>query len=299
MKYEIRRLALGCKTAVQINRSEFDAIREAAASLFRMFQIEDDYDILLGNYAELEGSVLSVTLDSLLKMRLSHTEFDQDRRLFDRRFTNFLASAKAFEDHAKHNRPTQSDVDKCAIAKMFEEKQDSSLAYRSIYAIRNHAQHCGLPLGGVSYQRKREDAEERPHKTLICTVSPYLAIYRLRQDSRLSRALLDEMEKCFGKEIAILPLVREYVSCVSSVISQIRSLYAERLTTWRKLLQHWVGEYLRMSKETSNVGIVAVQDDGAKIVEQVYLTIEIEKRLDVLQDANRKLNAIGNLQLRS
>jgi hypothetical protein len=65
-RYKICCRILGAKSELEIDEQLFEEIRISRDSLFLLFQIEEDYDILIGNYLDLEKTILSIGWESFI-----------------------------------------------------------------------------------------------------------------------------------------------------------------------------------------------------------------------------------------
>ncbi len=301
MRYEITRRVLGCNTRVPIERADFESIRDASHSLLTLLEIEGDYDILLGNYIDLEKTVLSLAVDSFTNTRQERAQFDRDHRLVNRMIANLLASARAFIDHVKHyvsSIPGSTTAEVDTIYRLFNTEYERSLSYRVIEALRNYTQHCGLPTQSIRYGLRWTGPDETKDEKLVCNVSPSLLVRYLRSDPQFKKTVLEELESSIGDDVPLLPLVREYVSGLSSINAEVRQAYALRKNAWCQTLDKWVERFLSVGPGVGAVGVAAVAlDEQGNIREEIHLGIELKERLGSLEDANRRLTNLHKLQV--
>lgn len=301
MKYEIRRLALGCRTSLSIESTDFTAIKNARDSLLGLLQIEEDYDILIGNYLDLETRMLGLTMDVFVHMRSARIEFDADARLVNRLAINLLASARAYIDHTKHNVSALSGrLDSPTIDGYFSFEYDNSQPYRVVEALRNYTQHYGQAVYGLNYPMKWQDSNGIARNELVCSFVPYLSIEELRNDRRFKRKILDELKSPDDQsnEVPLLPLIRGYVGSLSSVHDKLRQLYGVRQSEWSETLDHWTNQFFAKSESSVAPGVaaVAIEETGG-ITDEIHLGVEFKERVAYLQHSNRKLPNLQKVRI--
>jgi hypothetical protein len=74
--------------------------------------------------------------------------------------------------------------DGVAAEQFFAAEYDASLSYRVIEALRNYAQHCGLPAHVITYQSRWVDHDKPDAAKLVHGVSPSLSLKHLANDTR-------------------------------------------------------------------------------------------------------------------
>jgi hypothetical protein len=302
VKYAVTKLVMGRPPQLPIDEPTFVTIRSASHSLFRVFQIEEDYDAVVGNYVDLERAVLSLGIEAFTKRRITRPESDSDRRLLSRLLANLLASARAYRDHTiQHVERLAGGTaqHRGAAEQYFVAEYDASLSYRATEALRNYAQHCGLPAHVITYQSRWVDHDKPDDAKLIHGVLPSLSLKHLAADTRFKTSVLAELRMAAKHDyVPLMPMVREYVSRCSTIHKHIRELYQERKGDWFKLTAEWVHKYDAFAHPEHLVGISAVAfgDDG-KVAEDVPLQLEYEERLAVLESANRQLINLHKLQV--
>jgi hypothetical protein len=301
MRYEITRLVLGCRTRLPIDESAFAEIRDARDALSLLFQIELDYDILIGNWLQLEKAAMCLSLDSFARSRLERTEFDRDHTELNRNIVNLLSSARGFIDHTEHHLaslPGSTPADKKSVHKLFSAQYDACLSYRVSEELRDYTQHCGLPTQGFTYHNRR--MEEMEDWKLVRSVSPYLLLDVLHRDPKFDKKVLEELESLKGKNVPVMPLLREYVASLSAIIGEVRHQYQEKINAWSNTLDEWVHRYSESASgsETSMLGVAARRtDENGRIMEEIHLTVQFRERIAALQETNQRLVNLHKLQV--
>jgi hypothetical protein len=212
---------------------------------------------------------------------------------------NLLSSARAFIDHTKRHVcsiPGCTGAERDAIRHLFDAERERSLSYRVIEALRNYAQHYGLPSQSISFGfRWVGSGQTEEEERLLSYVSPSLLVEYLRSDPKFQKLVLDELEASHGKDVPLLPLVREYVSSLSSINDEVRRSYRLRKNTWCEGLEKWAG---RCPGEGGIANVVAVvMDERDNITDEIHLGLELRRRLDFLENTNRRLTNLHKLQV--
>jgi hypothetical protein len=102
MRYGITRLVLGNSTFIDIDEQRYRAVLQAKERLLQVIDLEEKFDLLLENLADLERDLLNLNLNQLLFKDQDWHGFRSDTRLLSRRLSNLLSSAKLYIDQTKH-----------------------------------------------------------------------------------------------------------------------------------------------------------------------------------------------------
>ena len=154
MKYEIRLSTRTHRKSFPIPPDEFAAIRAAQNNSIVMLSIEEKFGALLQNYEEYERELLSFALRHSLFGTLEWSVGIDDLLTVNRRLANVLTMARVYVDHTKQHLNSiygkPNDVAE-KLTEAFTASYDRSLGYRVMEAVRNHMQHSGFPIRGITY----------------------------------------------------------------------------------------------------------------------------------------------------
>ena len=304
MRFEIRRLALGCRTVLPIDEADFKAVRNCRDALLLLLQIEVAYEVLVGNWLQLEQAACLLAFDKFARARQSRAELERDHTELNRLIVNLLSAARSFIDQTKRHLnsfPGCTPADKAHLKNAFATQYDTSLSYRAAECLRNYTQHCGLPTQGLS-SRLHWTAGPEADRKLVSSVSPYLTLDRLRSDTRFKKQVLEELAAAIGNEVPVMPILREYVGSLSSLMQEVRRLYGARQQCSANTLDSWLERFCQTESrgETESVGVAALQlAETGERVEEIHLGIELKERLHALQSTNRQLMNLHKLQVMS
>jgi hypothetical protein len=83
---------------LEIEESEYVLLQRSRPVLNAAFSFEENYDLLVGNYIELENAALTLTAESIARQRHEYQDMFELRAELNRRVVNFLSSARLFVD---------------------------------------------------------------------------------------------------------------------------------------------------------------------------------------------------------
>ena len=236
MKFSIRRMFIGAgNQSVPSSKKDFDTLREARDGLILTLAIEEKFDVLIANYAELEQELLRVALNDMVysdeNVRLA---FRDDRMVFNRRLSNLLSSARMYRDQV------QADLNRTAAWKAMDMKgwvkgamsnaAQSTVEFRACESLRNATQHQEMPVYSVSRGWSRTSLGT----CFVTQISAKLAAFLTRRspDKKLEQelwpAFAPEKEKkkparnLQNPTILLMPLVRRYVETLAKIHRELR-----------------------------------------------------------------------------
>ena len=229
----------GRPTRPSMTADQYRRFEEGSLLLAGLLALEEAYDVTMGNYLELEETVLRLAALELAQRRPDgHDEhFDTARRTCHRTLANLLSASRAFQDHSQRLASSiggsASESDLAAVAASFSRAYDGAQGYRFMSALRNHAQHYGVSVSGVAHMRMMATPDAHGNEHYV-TTTPYLLLSDLRANGKFKSAVLAEADATAHKGprgepiVPVIPMAREYVAGLSSVMADIRRLYADR-----------------------------------------------------------------------
>ena len=142
LRYAIMSGVMDGSKPIYIPKDEFTDLKRTQERLRSVLDIEATFDLLLENYAEFEEDFLCLSLR--LSLFGEQGERPEVYREMNRRLMNLLSSARLYLDqiprelgsfYGKESKQTET------VNQSISRQYDSSLAYRALEALRNHAQH--------------------------------------------------------------------------------------------------------------------------------------------------------------
>lgn len=291
MKYKIIRAVSGSPGFVELMREEFIRIREAKRCLFAILGIEDKFDLLLANYIELERELLNLTLYQMIYRKLQWSDFRTDVELVNMRIANMLSSARLYLDQVAHDLDNLYGADSeiaNAVRDGRARQYDGKLGYRTMEAVRNYIQHCGLPVHSMTYHMSKDELGVAA-SGIQYNVVPYLHPANLEEDGTFKRRVLAEL-KTRGTKIPIMPLVREYVEGLAEVQGKLREKCDASVRSSEAILAG-VKEKARQAFPDHIQGLSVVSEDDKGMCSEIHQIFDDPiKRLKNLQRKNSTLN---------
>jgi hypothetical protein len=206
---------------------------------------------------------------------------------------NLLTTSRLYVDQIPHNiNGIYADKQKMAsVERKMAHEYDSNLSYRVIEALRNYAQHRGLPVFQLQYNMPmRLDSSGNQ---IEYTITPSLCVSRLREEKGFKSSVLNELEG-IGDLIDLKPVVRQYMESIGRIHSFVRELLTPDIAKWdstilklQDLFWETFGEDTKEGRSSifsqDNVGLALVaREDSAVVVESVYIIENLIKHREWL-----------------
>ncbi|RZT46455.1 hypothetical protein EV283_3404 [Sphingomonas sp. BK036] len=285
--------------------NQYQSFEAGRVLLGGLLEMEEAYDVTMGNYLELEETVLRLSALELAQRRRDD-HFDTARRSCHRALANLLSASRAFQDHSQRLASSiggsENDSDLNAIKTGFSRAYDGALGYRFMSALRNHAQHYGVSVSGVAHMRAATGSSPESERHHV-TVTPYLLLSELRMNGKFKTSVLDETD-AMAREgsngetiIPIIPMAREYIAGLSSVMAAIRRLYADRETAALNMLYsafyHYSGWFTKGAPVGMHVASASAKDGPA-----TYFGADAHFKTLKLRDVNVELDLLTGTDIR-
>lgn len=138
-------------TIRDLSEAEAAGYRSAAKEFFEFAHWQMLVSVVEENHREFNQTIRSLSsfrprYDPKVEM-LTALQLGVNRRL-----ANFLSSARLFLDHTElrlKRRYGEASAEVKAFKSATANSYDGVFAYRFFYRLRNYAQHCGMPVGGI------------------------------------------------------------------------------------------------------------------------------------------------------
>ena len=194
-KYVLSRYALGKHPQLTLTGDEYTAIKRARDNLGEALAIEERLELVLRNAEEFERDLLAAAL---------RAAFYSDGRgwnaaigtlqEFSRRVLNVLTTTKAYVDqmHGAMSTLYGDGSERAAVKAAFSKEYDTVLGYRVCEALRNHAQHAGESIHGLTsrfaWRDRPTGSRVRVHHMVVT-----LSSARLRASDAFKRTVANEL----------------------------------------------------------------------------------------------------------
>lgn len=229
---------------LEISKSDYLSIVKSRTVLNAAFSIEENYDLVIGNYLELEKTALSISTSAIARHFSEYQELFELRAEMNRRAVNLLSTARLFVDQLPqwfnecgHN---------AEHAKQYLRREyDSNFEYRFMEALRNHVQHSGLAVHSVKGDSKwippgRPSRIEFSFKVL--TLRSFL-----KQDRSFKQTVLEECPE----QVDFLSATRRYLESFGVVQEGIRTAIEPAVTGAREIFAGAIQKYIVFSSNSA------------------------------------------------
>jgi hypothetical protein len=287
MRYYLQPALLAPPKPLRITKGEFENLAKARQTLTTAFPLEENFDLLIGNYLELEGTALSIAANDMVRSFGGYQEAFETRSTLNRRVVNLLTAARLFVDQL----PQWVEAcghDPSLVRTELAARYDADFEFRFMEALRNHVQHCGsavhgVTLGGSWLPRGRRDRQEY-------TVTAYTLKEMLVQDGDFKKKVLGECPE----KIDLLHGSRVYIESLGAVHNVVRKMIATTVAAARDTVSSAIKRYEKFSK-ASSVGLTAFATSRGQVEQRVPVLIEWEK---VRAELARRNGTLVNLRRR-
>lgn len=250
MRYCLTDWFLGDVPRIEIDAHRFNTLLKSRKALEGAYAIEEKYDLLLSNYLDLERAGLHYATEWMVKGSLGHDGFADATQSINRRVVNLLTSARLYVDHVKQN--IKLCVDNANIDRLFSEQYNRVFEYRFMDALRNHAQHCGLPVHNVTTPMIWTSEDENAQLEFGFIAFSNREIF---QDSGNFKAqVLKEMPE----KVEIFSSTRSYIAAISSIHESIRQFISANVDAARSEVELAINDYKAINSGDA-VGLMAIK----------------------------------------
>jgi len=245
MKYFLIQNSTGKR--VPIDEARYQSLIEAKGNYSRATRVEENFDVVMENFFELEEALFHVAMSNLVFGSHSRKEFDTARNLIDRRLTNLFSSTRLYKDALLfHSLKFLGKGDAYSQLKAaITERSPETIPFRIVETVRNYSQHQALPLSSITMGSKWHSSPERQKERATYSVTPKINAAKISKHRDLHpdvrQAMLDS-----GDKVEVMPLVRQNVERWGRINAQFRELSKTRLdfseTIIRKAIEETEGD---------------------------------------------------------
>jgi hypothetical protein len=232
MRYTLKRRVTGDPGFLDISEDEFYQCKSAHTHLLTVLNIEATFDLLLENYAEFERDCLGLSHRFLLFRQ--HGEPLGPKREINRRMANLLSSARLYVEqvpkdldviYGQYSRQGRHFTHSCI-------QQRASFAYRAMDALRNYAQHSGMPVHEAIYHFIRDNMD--PGSPYHVGLDLFVDVDRLALDPLFNQGVLKQLKRKANRYgcVELTPWVSEYVERLCTVHESLRAQIAADVASW-------------------------------------------------------------------
>lgn len=285
----IRQNIFGNAPQLAINEQQFENLAKARNVLRAAFALEESYDLLIGNYIEVEKELLAAAAINAVQDITEYKDFFDLRSTINRRVVNLLTTTRLYLDQAPQRLAdcaTDPNKAKREFKKRTNQHYDEFFSYRFLEALRNYVQHYGLAVHHLSHTRKW--IGEGIERVMEISIQPFSEKRHLAADSKFKGETLEEMPD----KVALTLAIREYLQCIGDLHMLVRSHTADCISEARQVISAQISRYARES-DGKTVGLTAFRLDSQGKQEMLPLFLDWDDIRLKLVSTNSGLVALG------
>jgi hypothetical protein len=295
MKYEAAGFTeQGKMIRVGLDKERYKEIRESKNTCLMVLEMEEKFSLMIDNFIEFEIETLRLAEHFLLRRRRDHEDAMRDRLTLDRRLVNVLTSCRLYLDQTAHAISGNFGTDSRQTRDLKEFKNrmyDNQAGYRIMEALRNHAQHSGLPIRSIHYQYRVSKGKGAIHTEYI--VRPETKSKDMRENPSFTRKALSDLDS-IGESPDLRGPLREYIECLIRLHKYLREMVDEVFNESRSLYERAIEDLSTLEGEKVRYLAIWAIDDGGESTEEVSLFKGILEYYDVLHKSNMVFDDISS-----
>jgi hypothetical protein len=277
--------------SADIDAKLFEGVERAKNTCLLALGLEEKFQLVIDNYAEWEIELLT-TAQRYALWPTNRFDFTQTRIQLARRLTNVLTGFRLYADQTDHalSKIFGNPSDELKRAKEFKNNlYDSYFGYRFLETLRNHVQHCDLPIETISYDQKPISEKSIMHS--YCVIIPTASLVTLSENDEFKKGIIEELQS--GPEtIDLRPYIREYISCMTQLHKEIGRIFSPTFDKSRSDYEKIVKTYSSHGDKNIQLPRFIMMDDTEKKVK----TIELYQGFLAIYDSLKERNAnVGNV----
>lgn len=268
----------------QIDELHYQTIKKARDNCLLAVVLEERLQLVLDNFKDWEVELLSIAQEFLIWRTVEDVAMQQ-RLTLDRRLTNVLTAFRLYLDQTDHNLSQafgNPSPELEGIKQLKRSMYDRCFGYRFLEALRNHVQHCGLPVQEISvnpgFVGSNSDNFGRPVQYFVI---PYTTFDILSTSQVFKKATLDEI-KALGDKIDLRRPIRQYVSCIIELHHAVRNVFTNIVTASRISFSNALDDFSEMEGQKILHPKLECCNDSGEVEEAIELIPDFLERYDSL-----------------
>jgi len=276
-----------------ITKGDFEQALVAYNGQLVALQIEEKYTLLLDNYKEFEKEMLAIGFAHLMYHEIRWSPSVAKLQNLNRLLCNVLSSCKLYLDQVRHdfsglfgNASPEFDALKVST----NDQCDHRLGYRVGEALRNFAQHAGLPIDEL----RLELSKEQTSGVRKYGVTPLMNMERVRATGGFKKSVMSELS-ALNQKVDLKPHIRDYVDGLSAVHRTVRTQIASKLCAWEAALAGALENFEKQNGTDHGAVWLCERDNDGKVIRYVPIVPEVEDRRRELAAKTARLLVAGSI----
>ncbi|MFM9942070.1 MAG: hypothetical protein ACKVP7_21505 [Hyphomicrobiaceae bacterium] len=257
------------------------------------------YELVIESYVELENAMLSVATRYIVRPHSTIDDMDDVRRLFNLRVMQLMTIARTYIECApkaiSRILPTDETRGAATLKKLFSVEYDHRLGYRVMEALRNSAQHSGLPLNSLTMGGRWKGQNKKRKGRLEYYALTTLDTETLKTDRNFKKKILTELD-LLGKKHDLRPFMRDYLEGLSSAHGKMRLTLETNIGLARDLVHDAIEQWKTKANTTKHPsGLILA--DTAEVGTYDIIRYISTRPLESLKKLGRRNENLVNLNL--
>lgn len=293
MNYYLKRLILGSRQKIVLTGQEFNVLKNARRTLGLLFKLTENYRVVVESYRKIEMAKYEAELAQILYSKLRYEDVSDTKVALNAPISGYLTSTRYFRDSTNKLLPKLLPAQSITAFKEFRQGIDDSIReYRFVEVLRDYAQHCELPIAGITYHNFLENKANLDESDIVTTLSIYASRAALAIDKKFDRSsALDGMPD----SIDIIHCIRFHMEGVWKLHEYLTKALEMVATDCRKIISDAITRFEQQTGQDS-LGLHAIAESpDAGDCEKIPLLLDWD---DARQLAIRKLGNLSNLNRR-
>ena len=273
-KFILEQRVLGPHVRMYIDEQRYNALANARSVLSDALAFEQGYELMLGNFIEMEMAFTEISLRATVEMDHRHTTLAGTMRESNRHVINVLTAMRSYVDQVPQLFKTLDLTPKfAAIVKAeLNNMHFASLDYQFVCELRNHAQHQGSTVHGFEVSLAlRSDSNAWAEAVSLYSLKSELA----------ANGFKAKMLEHLPDKIDVRQRVRMSMMALGGVHLALRAHLAQRIDAARATFEVAISDY-RAAGATSVVGLAA-RREGDKTADVSVLLDWDDDRLSLVK----------------
>lgn len=259
-EYILEQFIIGPRLQFSISEERYKELALARTVLSEALTFEQRYELLLGNFLDMELAFTEICLRAKVEPKHQYTDLAAILEKANRHIVNMLTAMRAYADQVVQDfdclklAPSFGQLAKLELSRAFSR----SLDYRFMCGLRNHVQHKATAVHGFI----ANDEGMRDANGWVETVKFYANKDTLSADKDFKPRVLNEQPQ----KIDIRRRARRSVEAVGEVHMALRTLTKGQVTQARSTIELAIREYKEAGAESIiGLGARRVGDTSADV----------------------------------
>lgn len=233
VRFTLRRL--GDQSQIDISEAEFETIKSSKELYSRVIRMEENFEAVLEDYAELEETLSHYGIRHLV---FHQADFQSMRNIINRRLLHLLATALLYRDGLlKHGKLLlKKDNAFQTLKSELTDSPNQPIEFRIVEALRDYSQHEDFPISEMSTTSQWEDNDKRKKERGAHFITVNIDASAIGRRRNLAPDLKDALVK-MGPKTEMIGHIRKYVEYLGSIHAVFRKLINAEEKRWEKIMR--------------------------------------------------------------